>query len=172
LDARVLAFSLAIALLTTFVFGLIPAWLASRTHPGTAELRERGGSASRRSAGLGKSLIGAEVGLSLVLLVAAGLLLKTFWNLMEVNPGFNSQHLLAGSFWLPNPNDPKADFYGDLDRRTHLVRETIRRLRAVAGVENAAMSSVVPLKGPVSPLDFASKECPTRGTRPLQSKYP
>jgi putative ABC transport system permease protein len=76
LDARVLAFALAIALLTTFLFGLIPAWQASRTHPGTAGLRERGGSASRRSAGLGKSLIGAEVGLSLVLLVAAGLLLR------------------------------------------------------------------------------------------------
>jgi predicted permease len=166
LDARVLAFSLAIALLTTFVFGLIPAWLASRTHPGTAELRERGGSASRRSAGLGKSLIGAEVGLSLVLLVAAGLLLKTFWNLMEVNPGFNSQHLLAGSFWLPNPNDPKADFYGDLDRRTHLVRETIRRLRAVAGVENAAMSSVVPLKGPVVPAGFRVEGVSDKGDAP------
>jgi len=166
LDARVLAFSLAIALLTTFVFGLIPAWLASRTHPGTAELRERGGSASRRSAGLGKSLIGAEVGLSLVLLVAAGLLLKTFWNLIEVNPGFNSHHLLAGSFWLPNPNDPKADFYGDLDRRTHLVRETIRRLRAVAGVENAAMSSVVPLKGPVIPAGFRVEGVSDKGDAP------
>jgi predicted permease len=166
LDARVLAFSLAIALLTTFVFGLIPAWLASRTHPGTAELRERSGSASRRSAGLGKSLIGAEVGLSLVLLVAAGLLLKTFWNLMEVNPGFNSHHLLAGSFWLPNPNDPKADSYGDPDRRTHLVRETIRRLRAVAGVENAAMSSVVPLKGPVVPAGFRVEGVSDKGDAP------
>ena len=166
LDARVLAFSLAIAMLTTLVFGLIPAWQASRTHPGTAEMRERGGSASRRSAGLGKSLIGAEVGLSLVLLVAAGLLLKTFWNLMEVNPGFNSHHLLAGSFWLPNPNDPKADFYGDPDRRTHLVRETIRRLRAVAGVENAAMSSVVPLKGPVVPSGFRVEGVSDKGDAP------
>jgi putative ABC transport system permease protein len=166
LDARVLAFSLATALLTTFVVGLIPAWQASRTHPGTAELRERGGSASRRSARLGKSLIGAEVGLSLVLLVAAGLLLKTFWNLIEVNPGFDSHHLLAGSFWLPNPNDPKADSYGDLDRRTHLVRETIRRLRAVAGVENAAMSSVVPLKGPVVPAGFRVEGVSDKGDAP------
>jgi putative ABC transport system permease protein len=166
LDARVLAFSLVIALLTTLVFGLIPAWQASRTHPGKAELRERNGSASRRSAGLGKSLIGAEVGLSLVLLVAAGLLLKTFWNLMEVNPGFNSHHLLAGSFWLPNPNDPKADFYGDLDRRTHLVLETIRRLRAVAGVEDAAMSSVVPLKGPVVPSGFRVEGVSDKGDAP------
>jgi len=166
LDARVLAFSLAIALLTTFLFGLIPAWQASRTHPGTAELRERGGSASRRSAGLGKSLIGAEVGLSLVLLVAAGLLLKSFWNLMEVNPGFNSHNLLAGSFRLPVPNDPKADEYADIDRRTHLVREAIRRLHGVAGVENAAMSSVVPLKGPVIPGGFRVEGVSDKGDAP------
>jgi putative ABC transport system permease protein len=166
LDARVLAFSLAIALLTTLVFGLIPAWQASRTHPGTAELRERGGSASRNAARLGKSLIGAEVGLSLVLLVAAGLLLRTFWNLMEVNPGFNSQHLLAGSFRLPVPNDPKADEYVNIDRRTHLVRESIRHLHGIAGVENAAMSSVVPLKGPVVPGGFRVEGASDKGDAP------
>ncbi len=166
LDARVLAFSLAITLLTTFAFGLIPAWQASRTHPGTAELRERGGSASRNAARLGKSLIGAEVSLSLVLLVAAGLLLKTFWNLMEVNPGFNSHHLLAGSFRLPVPNDPKADEYADIDRRTHLVRETIRRLHGLAGVENAAMSSVVPLQGPVVPGGFRVEGVSDKGDAP------
>jgi predicted permease len=166
LDARVLGFSLAIALLTTLVFGLIPAWQASRTHPGTAELRERGGSASRNAARIGKSLIGAEVGLSLVLLVTAGLLLKTFWNLMEVNPGFNSHHLLAGSFRLPVPNDPKADGYVEIDQRTHLVRELIRRLHGVAGVENAAMSSVVPLNGPVIPSGFRVEGVSDKGDAP------
>ncbi len=166
LDARVLAFALAIALLTTFLFGLIPAWQASRTHPGTAGLRERGGSASRRSAGLGKSLIGAEVGLSLVLLVAAGLLLKTFWKLMQVDPGFDSHHLLAGSFRLPTPNDPKADEYLNIDQRTHLVRESIRRLHRVAGVENAAMTSVVPFNGPVVPGGFRVEGVSDSGDAP------
>ena len=166
LDARVLAFSLAIALLTTFLFGLIPAWQASRTHPGTSELRERGGSASRRSAGLGKSLIGAEVGLSLVLLVAAGLLLRTLWNLMEVNPGFNSHHLLAGSFRLPTPNDPKADEYLDINQRTHLVRESIRRMHSIAGVEYAAMTSVVPFNGPVVPSGFRVEGVSDKGDAP------
>jgi putative ABC transport system permease protein len=166
LDARVLAFSLAIALLTTLIFGLIPAWQASRTHPGTPELRERGGSASRYAARLGKSMIGAEVGLSLVLLVAAGLLLKTVWNLIEVNPGFNSQHLLAGSLWLPVPNDPKADEYVNIGRRTQLVREAIRRLHGIAGVENAAMSSVVPLKGAVVPGGFRVEGMSDKGDAP------
>jgi predicted permease len=111
-------------------------------------------------------LIGAEVGLSLVLLVAAGLLLKTFWNLMEVNPGFNSHHLLAGSFRLPVPNDPKADEYVDIDQRTHLVRESIRRLHGVAGIENAAMSSVVPLNGPVVPGGFRVEGVSDKGDAP------
>ena len=166
LDARVLAFSLAIALLTTFLFGLIPAWQASRTHPGTAELRDRGGARSWRSVGLDKSLIGAEVGLSLVLLVAAGLLLKTFWNLIEVNPGFNSHHLLAGSFRLPTPNDPKADEYLNIDQRTHLVRESVRRLHGIAGVEYAAMTSVVPFNGPVIPGGFRVEGVSDKGDAP------
>ena len=73
---------------------------------------------------------------------------------MQVNPGFDSHHLLAGSFRLPVPNDPKADEYVDIYQRTHLVRESIRRLHGIAGVENAAMSSVVPLNGPVVPSGF------------------
>jgi predicted permease len=111
-------------------------------------------------------LIGAEVGLSLVLLVAAGLLLKTFWNLLEVDPGFNSRHLLAGSFRLPVPNDPKADEYANLDQRTQLVREAIRRLHGLSGVENAAMSSVVPLKGPVVPGGFRAEGVTDKGDAP------
>lgn len=163
---RVLAFSLCVALFTTLLFGLIPALQASKAQPGTADLRERGGSASRRSTRLGKALIGAEVGLSLMLLVAAGLLLRTFWNLLEVNPGFNPQHLLAGSFWLPVPNDPKTDLYANLDQRTLLVSEAIRRLRAVAGVENAAMSSVVPLQGPLTPDGFRVEGASDKGDAP------
>jgi len=165
-DASVLAFSLIVALVATMLFGLIPALQASRTQPGTAELRERGGSASRRATTLGKTLVGAEVALSLMLLVAAGLLLRTFWNLLRVNPGFNSHHLLAGSFRLPVPNDPKADEYVDIDQRTHLVRESIRRLHGIAGVENAAMSSVVPLNGPVIPGGFRVEGVPDKGDAP------
>ena len=115
---------------------------------------------------LGKSLIGAEVGLSLVLLVAAGLLLKTFWNLIQVNPGFDSHHLLAGSFRLPVPNVASADQYIDINRRTHLVRESLRRIHGIAGVEYAAMSSVVPLKGPVIPNGFRVEGVSDKGDAP------
>ncbi|MGA9671122.1 MAG: ABC transporter permease [Terracidiphilus sp.] len=166
LDARVLAFSLSVALVTTIVFGLIPALQASKTQPGTAELRERSGSASRNSTVVGKTLIGAEVALSLMLLVGAGLLLRTFWNLLEVNPGFDSHHLLAGSFWLPVPNDPKADVYGKPEQRAVMVRETIRRLRGVTGVENAAASSIVPLKRKLIPTGFRVEGMSEKGDAP------
>ncbi len=146
-DARVLAFSLTLSLLTTVLFGLVLAFQAGKVEPSLSGLRERGSSGSRHDSKVRQVLIGAEVALSLMLLVGAGVLLRTLWNLRQVNPGFNSQHLVAGSVSLPVPNDPKADVYDKLETRTALVRETVRRLRALPGVENAALSSMVPLPG-------------------------
>jgi predicted permease len=146
-DARVLAFSLTLSLLTTVLFGLVLAFQAGKVEPSLSGLRERASSGSRHDSRVRQVLIGAEVALSLMLLVGAGVLLRTLWNLVQVNPGFNSQHLVVGSVSLPVPNDPKTDIYNKLETRTALVRETVRRLRAVPGVENAAMSSVVPLQG-------------------------
>jgi len=146
-DARVLAFSLTLSLLTSVLFGLVLAFQAGKVEPSLSGLRERGSSGSRHDSKVRQVLIGAEVALSLMLLVGAGVLLRTLWNLLQVNPGFNSEHLGAGGVSLPLPNDPKADIYGKLETRTALVRETVRRLRAVPGVENAALSSVVPLQG-------------------------
>ena len=165
-DARVLPFSLAIALLTTLVVGLIPALQASKTQPGTVDLRDRSGSPSRRATALGKTLIGAEVALSLMLLVAAGLLLRTFWNLLQVDPGFNAHHLAAGRIWLSNPNDPTADAYHQPEQRMVLVREVIRRLRGLPGVEHAAFSSVVPLQGLIRSLGFRVEGAPEQGDAP------
>jgi predicted permease len=165
-DARVLVFSLTIALVTTVLFGLMPALQASKTQPGTADLQVRSGSATRRATKLGKTLIGAEAGLSLMLLVAAGLLLRTFWNLLQVDPGFNSHHLVGGSIWLPYPNDPTADLYHKPEQRTVLVREVIRRLRGLPGVDNAAFSSVVPLQGPILPYGFRVEGAPEQGDSP------
>jgi putative ABC transport system permease protein len=146
-DARVLAFSLTLSLLTTVLFGLVLAFQAGKVEPSLYGLRARSSSGSRHNSKVRQVLIGAEVALSLMLLVGAGVLLRTLWNLLQVNPGFNSQHLVAGSVSLPVPNDPKADIYDKLETRTALVRETVRRLRALPGVENAALSSVVPLQG-------------------------
>src|SRR5579871_171354 len=165
-DARVLAFSLTLSLLTTVLFGLVLAFQAGKVEPSISGLRERGSSGSRQDSKVRQVLIGAEVALSLMLLVGAGVLLRTFWNLLQVNPGFNAQHLVAGSVWLPNPNDPKADIYAKLEARTALIRESVRRLRAVPGVENAAFSSVVPLQGVLLQNGYRVEGAPENGDAP------
>ena len=165
-DARVLAFSLTLSLLTTVLFGLVLAFQAGKVEPSLSGLRERGGSGSRHDSKVRQLLIGAEVALSLMLLVGAGVLLRTFWNLLQVNPGFNSEHLVAGSVSLPVPNDPKADIYDKLETRTALVRETVRRLRAVPGVENAALSSLVPLQGALRQNGYRVEGAPESGDAP------
>ena len=165
-DARVLAFSLTLSLLTTVLFGLVLAFQAGKVEPSLSGLRERASSGSRRDSKVRQVLIGAEVALSLMLLVGAGVLLRTFWNLLQVNPGFNSQHLVAGSVSLPVPNDPKADIYDKLETRAALVRETVRRLRAVPGVENAALASVVPLQGALKQSGYRVEGASESGDAP------
>ncbi len=165
-DARVLAFSLTLSLVTTVLFGLVLAFQAGKVEASVSGLRERGSSGSRHDSRVRQVLIGAEVALSLMLLVGAGVLLRTFWNLLQVNPGFNAQHLVAGSVALPVPNDPKADTYGKLETRTALARETVRRLRAVPGVENAAFSTVVPLQGVVRQSGYRVEGASESGDAP------
>jgi predicted permease len=166
IDARVLAFSLTLSLLTTVLFGLVLAFQAGKVEPLLSGLRERGSSGSRHDSKVRQALIGAEVALSLMLLVGAGVLLRTLWNLLQVNPGFNSQHLVAGSVSLPVPNDPKADIYDKLETRTAFVRETVRRLRALPGAENAALSSVVPLQGALKQNGYRVEGAPESGDAP------
>ena len=167
IDAWVLGFSLVVAILTTILFGLVPALQASRTEPGTLELRGRSESASASHTKLRRVLIGAEVALSLVLLVASGLMLRTFWDLLHVDPGFESHRLVTGSIWLPQPNDPKTDvLYGTPQLRTTFVREVIRRLQSMPGVEHAALSSVVPLQAPLLPTGYRAEGAAEQGDAP------
>ena len=165
-DARVLAFSLLVALLTTVGFGLIPAIQASRIPADLDTLRGRGTSVSRRDSRLGKALVGAEVALSLMLLVGAGLLLRTFWELLHVNPGFQPDHLVAANVWLPVPNDPRNDYYIKAEQRANLIRESLRRLALVPGVESAAISSSVPLQDSLQPIGFRAEGVPEVGDAP------
>jgi putative ABC transport system permease protein len=166
IDLRVLGFSLLIALLTTIGFGLMPALQAARPHADIDTLRGRGGSVSMSDGRLGKTLIGAEVALSVMLLVGAGLLLRTFWRLLHVDPGFQSSHLVTANVWLPVPNDPRKDVYIKPDQRALLIRESLRRLRAVPGVEDATISSVVPLQDALQPIGFRIEGVPETGDAP------
>jgi putative ABC transport system permease protein len=77
--------------------------------------------------------------LSLVLMVAAGLLLRSFWDLFKVQPGFNPDRVMAIQTWLPGPNDPTKDPYQTARQESVLLREILRRSRTLPGVEEAAI---------------------------------
>jgi putative ABC transport system permease protein len=142
----VLAFSLAVSVAAGIVFGLAPAWLMSRFDL-IATLRQEG----RGSIGsIGRSrarqiLVISELALSLVLMVAAGLLLRSFWDLFKVQPGFNPDRVMAVQSWLPGPNDPTADIYRTATQESVLLREILRRSRTLPGVEEAAVGDVAAL---------------------------
>jgi predicted permease len=144
LDARVLGFSLLISVLTGVLFGLAPALQASR--PALNEVLKDGGRGT--SGGLGRSrllssLVVSEIALALVLLVGAGLMIRSLQRLQAVNPGFDSDRLLTMRFSLPAQKYPRA--------QVGVFNQELReRLRALPGVQAAALSSDLPLSGDTS----------------------
>jgi putative ABC transport system permease protein len=140
-DGRVLAFTLGISLLTGLVFGLLPAWSASRSSVGEA-LKEGGRNATAGGARqkLRSTFVVVELAVALVLLVGAGLLIKTFWKLRSVEPGFNSDHLITMRLELPDTR------YKDVAPQTRFRNQILTGINALPGVK-AAMVSELPLSG-------------------------
>jgi predicted permease len=144
----VLAFALALSVAAGIIFGLAPAWLTSRTDLiDTLKQDGRGSKGSRGRSRARQILVIGELALSLVLMVAAGLLLRSFWDLYRVQPGFNPDRVMAVQMWLPGPNDPKTDKYLTATLEAPLVREILRRGRTLPGVEQVALgdTSALPL---------------------------
>jgi predicted permease len=138
-DARVLGFAVVITLLTGILFGLAPAFRGSRINVGSALKDSSGGSAGAANAtgrriGLGSCLVVAQVALSVVVLVGAGLLIRTLANLRKVNPGFDTHNLLLFGI-NPIPAGYKVE------RSQTLYRELQARLTSVPGVISASYSS-------------------------------
>ncbi|HEX8076288.1 MAG TPA: ABC transporter permease, partial [Chthoniobacterales bacterium] len=139
-DTSVLGFSALVAMITGVLFGIMPAWRASR--PNLNETLSDGG----RQAGAGatrsplrSALVVGEVALALVLLIAAGLLIRSVMRLRDVDPGFKPDHVLTMNVWLPSAKYPKpAD--GNL-----FYQRMIERIEALPGVEAAAVTSVLPV---------------------------
>ena len=84
-------------------------------------------------------LVVSEIALSLVLLIGTGLLLRSFWHLADVRPGFDPHHVLTTRIWLPFPNDPSEDAYHDVEKRAEFYREVLRRVSGLPGVEEASI---------------------------------
>ena len=142
LDGRVLTFALLSSLATGLLFGLVPALQAS--HPNLAETLKEGaagaGGGARRQR-LRNLLVVGEVALSVTLLIGAGLLMRSFWRLQQVNPGFDDRGLLTMRLSLPplqyRTGEMKWAFYDRL----------LANVRALPGVQDAGTSSIVPLGG-------------------------
>ncbi len=137
----VLAFALALSVAAGVIFGIAPAWLMSRVDlMGTLRQGGRGASGPGGQSGRARQiLVISELALSLVLMVVAGLLLRSFWDLFKVQPGFNADRVMAVETWLPGPNDPTMDPYQTATKEAVLLREILRRSRTIAGVEEAAV---------------------------------
>lgn len=136
----VLAFAVAVSAIAGILFGLAPAWLMSRVDL-TSSLRQegRGSSGSREHSRIRSVLVVSELALSLVLMVAGCLLFRSFWDLIQVQPGFNPERVMAVEIWLPGPNDPTKDPYQSAAQESVLLREILRRGRTLPGVEEVAI---------------------------------
>jgi putative ABC transport system permease protein len=159
LDWRMVAFAAAISVLTGLAFGLAPAFHAARTDSSDA-LREAGRSETGiRGHHMRNVFAVAQISLSLVLLVGAGLLLRSFVNLSSVNPGFNPQNLLTLRVTLPYAKYSKPAQYIDFFQRL------LEQVRAVPGVRAAAIDNSFPLTGMTPGTDFeiAGKPAPALG---------
>jgi predicted permease len=140
-SASVLFFAFLISLLTGVLFGLAPALQAA--NPNQLEnLREggRGSGIGRRHTRLSRILVVAEVALSIVLLAGAGLLLRSFWRVLDVHPGFNPSHLTTVQIWIPISNNPANDPYSVEEKRADFLLEVFRRVSAIPGLEQASIS--------------------------------
>src|SRR6185295_244243 len=151
INLSVLGFVFLISTITGLLFGLVPALQACGPDV-VANLKD-----GSRGAGFGlathrfrSGLVILEFALSLILMIAGGLLLRSFGRLLEVNPGFNSDNVLLTRVWLPVPNNPELDPYRDPLKRAGFIKELLGRVSAIPGVRNAAISSgnAVPLVGP------------------------
>jgi putative ABC transport system permease protein len=140
LDARVLVFTIGITLLTGVIFGLVPALQASKPNLNeTLKDAGRGSTEGGRRHLLRSILVVVEVATALVLLVAAGLMIKSFWRLQHVDPGFNSDHALMAKVALPSKK------YATPEQQIAFFNELLEKVSRLPGVEAAGASVVLPM---------------------------
>ena len=142
LDGTVLAFSLSITVLTGLLFGILPALRLARSEPAGA-LRSGGRSLTENARGLQMRsvLVSAEVALSTVLLIAAGLLLHSFVRLIKIDKGFETESVVAADIMLPGTR------YGTDEARMQFYNRVLTKTRSLPGVREVGLVSVLPLEG-------------------------
>jgi putative ABC transport system permease protein len=160
-DPTVLGVTLAIAVGTGIVVGLVPGLASAR--PELTEALKEGGRSSTQGTGrnwLRNGLVVAEVALALVLLSGAGLLMKSFGRLQNVNPGFNPRNALTFEISLPKIQ------YPDNSSIVAFNREAQRRISALPGVQTVGFSTILPLAGTNSDWSFEIEGRPSKDNSP------
>jgi predicted permease len=141
IDGHVLGFSLALALLTGVWFGMTSAFQASKCDPHDA-LKEGGRGSAAGSSRFRNTLMVAEIAVAFVLLAGAGLLIRSFRELLDVDPGFRIDNLLTMGVQLP------ASRYGEPQRRIAFWHELEDRIGSLQGVMSAGLVTRLPLRAP------------------------
>jgi predicted permease len=146
-DWKIFAFTAAITVLTGILFGVAPAWRATRAEIGIT-LKDTGKSSTRRSKGLsGKAIVGFQIALSTLLVAGSALFLRTLWNLNRIDPGFRTDHLVLFDI---NPPDKKYPAPKDIALHVRL-EETLRN---VPGVESVTAADVPLIANSMSQTGF------------------
>jgi predicted permease len=140
IDGWVLLFTLLISIVTAVLFGLAPALQASKSNPNTT-LKEGGRRSSGSRSGLRRLLVVSEIALSLVLLIGAGLLVKSFLRLQSVNAGFDPHNVLTMQTTLPKKQ------YPDTAKQNAFVQQVLQRIKTLPGVKSVAATINLPLVG-------------------------
>lgn len=160
IDVRVLGFTLLVSVLTGLIFGLAPALQAANFN--LNETLKEGGrdpSSSGRTNHVRSLLVVAEVAISLILLIGAGLLINSFLRLRNTDPGFRSDHLLTMKVVLPEPK------YGERAQRDAFYSAVLNKVESLAGVKSAALTTNLPLyrQGNSISISFQDRPAPPPG---------
>ncbi len=156
LDPRVFTFTIGITLVTGLLFGLMPATGTPREN--LVESLKEGG---RRSGGsathpkIRNALLVAQVALALVLVISAGLLVRTFYYMLAADAGFNSTHVLTFQLSLPSSK------YADTEHMAQLYEKALRALRSLPGVQSAGLVSEVPMGGSTDSTEIRIPDHPS-----------
>ena len=156
-DARVFLFALLTAVVVGLLVGLGPALQSARTDVGNHLKSSGKGVHGGMRARLRNTLVIAQVAIALVLLVGAGLLVRSLWNLQAVQTGMATSELLTLRLWLPQPNDPKAGPYFEHAKRVVLIRGVLDRLAASGEIRHAGLTTALPAMRDTGSTAFAAE---------------
>ncbi|MBV8818510.1 MAG: ABC transporter permease, partial [Acidobacteriaceae bacterium] len=165
LNATAIAYTFALAVLTSFLFGIAPALHAARSD--VQSLLKEGARGATARGGLRSALVVAQVTAAMILLTGAGLLIRSFYEIAHIDPGFEPRHLMTMRL-APAP----FRYLGNQDLQIQFVRDILAKVHAIPGVTSSAVSTDVPLLGnPIYIMRFEGRPPVTPAQAPLANYF-